>query len=75
MNALQNPPALHVCVTRLTVPRLDDLIQDIKASVRDVLQDPKSSNGTMTTIYGLGSTAVIGPGLVNEMASIFTESL
>lgn len=75
MNALQHPPALHICVTRLTIPHIEELVADIKAAIRDVLQDPESTKGTMTTIYGLGSTAVVGPGLVSQMASIFTETL
>jgi sphinganine-1-phosphate aldolase len=75
VNALQDPPALHIAVTRLTVPRVDDFIQDVKDSVRDVLLDPTSSKGTMTTVYGLGNSSPVGPGLVKEVACMFIDTL
>lgn len=62
-------------MTTLTIPVIDDLVADLKAAVRDVLTNPESSKGTMTTIYGLGSTPVVGPGLVSQMVNIFVETL
>ena len=59
----------------MTVPKVEEFVQDVKEAVRDVLLHPESSKGSMTSIYGLGQTPVIGDGLVKEMATIFTETL
>ncbi|KEI36855.1 uncharacterized protein L969DRAFT_96873 [Mixia osmundae IAM 14324] len=74
LNALQNPPALHICCTRLTVAAVEDLIADIKWAV----QESKSAGpgkGDMVTLYGLGRSTVVGPGLVAEMASRYIDTL
>jgi sphinganine-1-phosphate aldolase len=57
------------------VPSVDDLVRDVKEAVRAVLLDPTSSNGTMSTIYGLGKSSPVGPGLVKEVASMYIDTL
>ncbi|THH12743.1 hypothetical protein EW146_g7415 [Bondarzewia mesenterica] len=52
LNALQNPPAVHIACTRLTVPVVEAFIQDLKDSVREVKGAPMGE-GTMVAIYVL----------------------
>lgn len=69
VNALQNPPAIHIACTKLTVPAVDDLLRDLRTAVNEVKAMDKAGGGSMVTLYGLGSGSPIGPGLVEEMAS------
>ncbi|KAM0789660.1 hypothetical protein ACM66B_000462 [Microbotryomycetes sp. NB124-2] len=75
LNALQNPPALHIACTRLTVPAVDDLLKDLRKAVDEVKVLDKPGDGSMVTLYGLGSSSAVGPGLVEEMASRYMDVL
>ncbi|KAK4054284.1 Dihydrosphingosine phosphate lyase [Microbotryomycetes sp. JL221] len=75
LNALQNPPALHIACTRLTVPAVDDLLKDLRKAVDEVKLLDKPGDGSMVTLYGLGSSSAVGPGLVEEMASRYMDVL
>ncbi|GAA5881722.1 hypothetical protein JCM3774_005968 [Rhodotorula dairenensis] len=75
LNALQSPPALHIACTRLTVPVIDDLLRDLRTAVDEVKQTYESGKGGMVTMYGLGSSSAIGPGLVGEMAVRYMDVL
>ncbi|GAA5993343.1 hypothetical protein JCM10908_001437 [Rhodotorula pacifica] len=75
LNALQTPPALHIACTRLTVPVIDDLLRDLRKAVDEVKQASESGKGGMVTMYGLGSSSAIGPGLVGEMAVRYMDVL
>ncbi|ETW81089.1 glutamate decarboxylase/sphingosine phosphate lyase [Heterobasidion irregulare TC 32-1] len=74
LNALQNPPAVHIACTRLTVPVVDTFIQDLKESVREVKGKP-AGKGTMVALYGLGQSSAIGPKMVGSLASAFLDAL
>lgn len=50
VNALQNPPALHIACTRLTVPVIDDLLRDLRKAVDEVKQTYESGKGGMVTM-------------------------
>merc|ERR1719487_3081990 len=75
LNALQNPPALHIACTRLTVNAVDDLLRDLRTAVDEVKATSESGKGGMVTMYGLGSSSAIGPGLVGEMAVRYMDVL
>lgn len=70
VNALQNPPALHIACTLLTVPVIDDLLRDLRIAVNEIKSMEKGTkgDGSMVMIYGLGSSSAVGPGLVEEMS-------
>lgn len=51
LNALSGPAAVHIAVTRLTVPVVDQFIADLKDSVREAQLVP-SGSGTMVRLYG-----------------------
>lgn len=74
VNGLQNPPALHICCTRLTVPVVDEFIQDLKSAVEEAKSMPAGmGQGTMTQIYGLGKSSVSGPFVVSEFAKLYLD--
>ncbi|CAH7689395.1 sphinganine-1-phosphate aldolase [Phakopsora pachyrhizi] len=83
LNALQNPAALHIACTRLTLNSIDKLVEDLKEGVKSVIEKSKldSSNqkdekkGDMVTIYGLGKSSAVGPGLVGDLLKIYLDVL
>ncbi|KAL0956770.1 hypothetical protein HGRIS_002890 [Hohenbuehelia grisea] len=74
LNQLQNPPALHIACTRLTVPLDETFVEDLKDAVKEARLAPQGT-GTMTQIYGLGTSTVVGPSMVGELAEAFLNSL
>ncbi|KZT10847.1 PLP-dependent transferase [Laetiporus sulphureus 93-53] len=74
LNALTGPPALHIAVTRLTVPIVDQFIADLKDAVRDAKLEP-SGKGTMVVLYGLGTSSPVGPTMVGHLATAFLDTL
>ena len=76
VNALQNPPALHICCTRLTIPAVDQFIADLKEAVEDVKQMPADvAQGTMVQIYGMGSSPISGSFILTEFAKLYLDVL
>lgn len=51
LNALANPPGVHIACTRLTVTHAEQFIADLKDSVALAKANP-SGKGTMVMIYG-----------------------
>lgn len=74
LNALQNPPALHIACTLLTVPVIDTFLKDLRIAVDKVKSNGgEVGGGSMVMIYGLGSSSAVGPGLVEEMSSRYMD--
>ncbi|PWN53779.1 PLP-dependent transferase, partial [Violaceomyces palustris] len=68
-------PAIHIACTRLTVPVVEDFINDLKASVKTSRSKPsKQDQGSMAALYGLGSGVSAGA-LIGELASRFIDTL
>lgn len=74
LNALADPPAVHIACTRLTVPMVDNFIMDLKDAVREAKVAP-SGKGTMVSLYGLGQSSAVGPSMVGELATAFLDTL
>jgi sphinganine-1-phosphate aldolase len=75
LNALAtDPPAIHIACTRLTVPVVDTFISDLKSAVKESRNKP-AKQGTMASLYGLGSSSAVGPSLVGEVATRFIDTL
>ncbi|KAG6919363.1 hypothetical protein DXG01_006912 [Tephrocybe rancida] len=74
LNALANPPAVHIACTRLTVSMVDTFIADLKDSVREAKIAP-SGKGTMVALYGLGQSSAVGPSMVGQLATAFLDAL
>lgn len=76
MNALQNPPAVHICCTRLTVPAVGTFLSDLRDAVDEVKIMPDGAHsGSMVQIYGLGKSSVSGPFIVSEFAKLYLDVL
>ncbi|KAI9628577.1 hypothetical protein KEM48_011533 [Puccinia striiformis f. sp. tritici PST-130] len=73
--ALQFPPALHIACTKPTTTAIDTLIQDLKEGVATVKGDKDGGKGDMVTLYGLGSSSAVGPGLVGDLAKRYLDTL
>lgn len=74
--AAQNPPAVHVACTRLTVPYADELIRDLKESVKELLaagSTAASSKGT-AALYGVAGS-IQTSGVVERLAQGFVDNL
>lgn len=67
------PPAIHIAVTRLTVPVVGEFLADLKDAVKQT--KTKGPPGAMAQVYGLGSSSAVGPQLVSEMAARFLDTL
>jgi len=74
LNALSGPAAVHIACTRLTLQAVETFVSDLKASVAEAKQAPEGK-GTMMALYGLGSSSAVGPTIVEEVASIFLDTL
>ncbi|KAM5534548.1 hypothetical protein V8D89_011752 [Ganoderma adspersum] len=74
LNAITTPAAVHIAVTRLTVPVVDQLIADLKDAVGEAKLSP-SGKGTMMTLYGLGQSSPVGPTMVGHVAEAFLDTL
>ncbi|KAF8547229.1 PLP-dependent transferase [Imleria badia] len=74
LNALSGPAAVHIACTRLTLQVVETFISDLKACVAETKEAPEGK-GTMVALYGLGSSSAVGPTIVEEVASIFLDTL
>ncbi|KZT71772.1 PLP-dependent transferase [Daedalea quercina L-15889] len=74
LNALSGPAAVHIAVTRLTVPVVDQFVADLKDAVREAQLAP-SGKGTMVVLYGLGTGSPVGPRMVTHLATAFLDTL
>lgn len=75
LTALQNPPALHIACTRPTTQALDLLIEDLKEAISVSKTSKGGGKGDMVTLYGLGSSSAVGPGLVADLAKRYLDVL
>lgn len=72
LNALGDGTGVHLACTRLTVPIQERFIADLKDAVAEVKLSPEGK-GTMVAVYGLGSSTVVGPDMVKELAESFID--
>ncbi|MBW0491152.1 hypothetical protein O181_030867 [Austropuccinia psidii MF-1] len=79
LNALQKPAGLHIAITRPMINSMDDLIHDLKEGIQILKENQKNNHktggGDMVTLYGLGSSSAIGPGLVGDLAKRYLDVL
>ena len=74
LNALQLPPALHMCVTVVTTKEgvAEKFVSDVKECVVKLRKEPGSSTEGSAFMYG-ASQAVVDRRIVAEMAWIFLD--
>lgn len=56
LNCLQNPNAIHVCVTFPMVKMAADFVRDLKESAETLVKDPKGMEGGMAALYGMAAS-------------------
>ena len=66
LNALQMPPAVHVCLTLAHEGAVGDLLADLRAAVEEVKRHPEGVKGGMAPIYGTAA-AVPDRGAVGDL--------
>lgn len=70
LNALQNPPCVHICCTVTHVGKSEYFLRDLRESVAEVLANPNAEGGN-AAIYGL--TSALPPGPVNELLKVYND--
>lgn len=75
LNGIVRPDAIHIAVTRLTVPVVDTFIADLHDAVKQAELSP-SGQGTMVQLYGLGKVAgALAPSISGQIATAFLDTL
>lgn len=52
LNALQDPPGLHMAFTLLTARSVDKLLDDLAEGIKEVKENKSNGDGSMVAIYG-----------------------
>ena len=65
LNVLQNPAAVHICLTTLHINNNEKFIADLKLSISVLKSNSSSHKYDMAPIYGLASKMPSGP--VNDV--------
>ena len=73
LNALQNPPALHIACTMLTANGVDDFLRDLEEVTKDLTEHPEEAAGSTAKIYGSNSGA--SSLVIEEVASAYIDLL
>lgn len=80
LNALQNPPAIHIACTKPTVSATGRFLDDLEKAVKEVkLRGEKSGGskkaaGDMAALYGVAGS-LPNKSVINSMASGFIDTL
>lgn len=72
--SLQAPAALHFAVTRLTIPVIDELIQDLVSSIEELLAQPSANHGDTAALYGVAGS-VSTTGVADRVIVAFLDTL
>ena len=85
LNALQNPPAMHVAVTLPIVPVVDKLVDDLKAVVKEAREKEQErirmgvktkgpAKGDTAALYGVAGS-LPNKSIVKQMAGLYLDTL
>jgi sphinganine-1-phosphate aldolase len=74
LNALQDPPAIHVAVTLPIVAAVDDLIGDLEEVVESVKGQASDNKGDAAALYGVAG-ALPDKSIVGSLAEGFLDCL
>jgi len=70
LNPLQNPACVHICCTLRHVGREQPFLDDLRASVEEIISSPNKAEGN-AAIYGM--TSSLPPGPVNDLLKIYND--
>jgi len=74
LNALQDPPAIHVAVTLPIVSAVDALIKDLEDVVEDCKGKAKDGKGSAAALYGVAGS-IPDKSIVRDLAVGFLDTL
>ena len=74
LNALQDPPAIHVAVTLPIVSAVDELLRDLEDCVEACRGNPTQKKGDAAALYGVAG-ALPDKSVVEELAAGFLDTL
>ncbi|KAK3721913.1 Dihydrosphingosine phosphate lyase [Vermiconidia calcicola] len=74
LNALQDPPAIHVAVTIPIVSAVDEMLKDIEDVVDACRGNPTENKGDAAALYGVAGS-LPDKSIVKELASGFLDTL
>ncbi|KAG7768799.1 hypothetical protein KL946_000082 [Ogataea haglerorum] len=74
LTALQNPPALHLAVTKLTVPAIDTLLVDLKAAVKQLALETNDVHSDTAQLYGVANSLRTGS-VADQLIGCFLDTL
>lgn len=74
LNALQDPPAIHVAVTMPIVSAVDELIRDLEAVVEGCRGKASEKKGNAAALYGVAGS-LPDKRIVRELAEGFLDTL
>ncbi|QPG76398.1 hypothetical protein FOA43_003787 [Brettanomyces nanus] len=72
--ALQKPAAIHLCVTRLSVTVIKELIEDLKECVNELLEADEELDSSTAQIYGVANSLTVGS-IADDLISAFLDIL
>eukprot|EP01040_Poterioochromonas_malhamensis_P013318 gene13318-14633_t len=70
LNAVPQPPSLHICVTYANVGHAKQFLIDLRDSIDDHLKNPKPISG-FAVMYGTAARVPAGP--VNELLKVYND--
>ncbi|ODV84680.1 hypothetical protein CANARDRAFT_28842 [[Candida] arabinofermentans NRRL YB-2248] len=74
LSSLQNPPALHLAATRLSVPVIDELISDIKECVKIAVESGEDIKSDTAQLYGVANSLSTGS-VADRLIEVFLDTL
>jgi sphinganine-1-phosphate aldolase len=74
LNALQDPPAIHVAVTLPIVSAVDALIKDLEAVVESCKGHVSAKKGDAAALYGVAGS-IPDKSIVKDLATGFLDTL
>ncbi|KAJ3379471.1 hypothetical protein HDU84_006627 [Entophlyctis sp. JEL0112] len=74
LNVLQNPAAMHIACTFLTVKSAKQLVKDLNEAVETLRKDPNAGNGDVAAIYGT-MASVPDRTVIKEVCNGFLDAL
>ena len=70
LNSLQNPAAVHLCVTGCHVGRAEEFLRDLRSCTEEVRSQPQNGSG-QAAVYGATATLPAGP--INELLCVYND--
>lgn len=70
LNSLQNPAAVHLCVTGCHTGRAEEFLRELRSSVEEVRSQPHNGSG-QAAVYGATATLPAGP--INDLLCVYND--